>query len=187
MATLALAACASTAPPPPETAARPLPPPVATTVASNQVDVISFRLKSWGATVHFWRVNGSGEVMWQEPEGDPFARTGSDDPKPTIVTKRFQLGDSKRAALFALLPRAEAVRTLSDDCDRYIPDGPYGTFSWSYAGQPDRELKATASCMKGPQRDRSAVAFEADHIVSDAAKAAPVTDGRDADDHPAGS
>jgi hypothetical protein len=81
------------------------------------------------------------------------------------------------AALAGLAVRADKAGALTDDCQNYIPDGPYGLLSWR-SGGVDHELKVNGSCLQGAQHDKEAVAFDANHIVARLAKAQPVTERR---------
>jgi hypothetical protein len=163
------------------------PPPVRSAPATAAVerapaaklDKASFRYLSWGATVHYWTVDGAGAVTWEAPEG-PISMPPASDGKPlSIAVKRFRLDRAQHVALRAAIARAQEARALPDDCETYIPDGPYGRLTWTIAGAPAEEVfMVNASCLKGPQAQKAGAAFDVDAIVKKAAESAPIVDHR---------
>jgi hypothetical protein len=135
----------------------------------------SFRYLSWGATVHYWTVDAAGAVVWEAPESP----TPSPNPPATmrIGIKRFQLDAAQRAALAAAVMRAQKARALPETCRKYIPDGPYGRMSWTFAGA-EEGMTVNASCLEGPQADKAGAAFGADRVVRVLAESQPVVDRR---------
>jgi hypothetical protein len=145
--------------------------------AAPSVTRASFRYQSWGATLHYWTLDEAGAVVWEAPERPGGSLSSAGGEPLTIAVKRFQLDPGRRAALAAAIAHVERTRALPDTCKTYIPDGPYGRLTWTVSGS-ERVAMANASCMKGPQADKSGAAFRVDRIVQDAAEAAPVVDRR---------
>ena len=135
----------------------------------------SFRSQSWGATRHFWTVDRGGTVVWEQPQDKDFIAAQRANKPVTIEIKRFKLDAKRFAALRRAIARARGSASLSDECDEYVPDGPYGQFGWTVSGHAE-VMRVNGSCLRGPQGTKAALAFAADAIVRNAADKAPVLD-----------
>jgi hypothetical protein len=151
--------------------------PFATNPANPSAVIASFRSQSWGATRHFWTIDRGGTVVWEQPQDKDFIAAQRANKPLTIEIKRFKLDAKRFAALRTAIAKARGSANLSDECDEYVPDGPYGQFGWTVSGQ-DEVMRVNGSCLRGPQGTKAALAFAADAIVRSAADKAPVSDRR---------
>ena len=149
----------------------------ASSPAEPSTIMASFRSQSWGATRHYWTIDRSGTVVWEQPQDKDFIAAQRANKPVTIEIKRFRLDAKRFAALRTAIAKARGSANLSDECDEYVPDGPYGQFGWTVSGQ-DEVMRVNGSCLRGPQGTKAALAFAADAIVRSAADKAPVTDRR---------
>ncbi|QIL02278.1 hypothetical protein G7078_05395 [Sphingomonas sinipercae] len=129
-------------------------------VAPEQVEFVR---QSWGAVTERWSLNGKS-VVWEKPREPAYGGE-----KVSVYIKRFTLTPLQYDLLMSAVRRAQDAVRLPDECEQYIPDGPYGGVRWT-AGSTKGELKFTASCMKGPNADKAAAGFAVGRIVTDAAE-----------------
>jgi len=128
---------------------------------------VEYVRQSWGAVTERWTLNGQS-IVWEKPREVPYGGE-----KVTVDIKRFTLTPLQYALLISAVRSAQDVVRLPDECEQYIPDGPYGSLRWT-AKSAKGELKFTASCMKGPNAEKANAGFAVGKIVSDAAaKVAP--------------
>jgi hypothetical protein len=171
---LGLMSAMSTTASPPSTA-RSL--PSATKPAMPSAVIASFRSQSWGATRHYWTVDGRGTVVWEQPQDKDFIAAQRANKPVRMQVKRFRLDARRFAALRTAIAKVRGSASMSDECDEYVPDGPYGQFGWTVSGH-DEVMRVNGSCLRGPQGTKAALAFAADAIVRSAADKATVTDRR---------
>lgn len=145
--------------------------PVASaSVPGPSVEYASVRVQSWGATLRQWKMEADGSVSYEAPPEPVFHASGP----ITVQVREFKLDPERRAALAAVVARAEKALVLPDECTQYIPDGPYGAFEWVVGGKRNL-LRFNASCMEGPNAEKAGAGFAADRIVRDIAEKMPVT------------
>lgn len=122
-------------------------------------------VKSWGATLRRWTVDGSGRVEHISGEN-----VGGNRTDVVIETRRLTLTQAQRVALAQAVSKVEAVLETPEYCDEKLTDGPYGTFQWD-RGNGVNKLPFDGNCVRGRDYDLVSAIFAADHIVDDAAKA----------------
>jgi len=131
---------------------------------------ISGEVKSWGATLRRWKVDGAGNVEHTSGE-----KVGANRDDIMIEVRRTRLSPAELASLRETVSRVKAVLAEPEQCDEMLTDGPYGTFRW-YEGEKLMELPFSANCMKGRDYRLASAIFAADEIVDEAAKATQPVD-----------
>lgn len=152
---LALSACATTTP-----------------TAKAPVEHIAYDTNSWGRVVSGWTIGPEGEGTWYERVND------SGQPGPVgpyqLHHHDFDVGKAGFAELEALLTDLPDPAPSTTNCRQFRTDDLYGTLRLT-TGATTEEIAYNQGCRDAPYQAFMAQLLEADALVADWGKAAPVS------------
>ncbi|MEP9358848.1 hypothetical protein [Sphingomonas sp. KR3-1] len=119
------------------------PAPQPRTAVNIPVELIEFRVSSWGKIVSEWSVQANGAASYTHAEGPGLGTR--------LVTREFNVGRRGVAQIRALLAPAEdaAGAMPPPECGDRWTDFPYGSIRW-YKGLMDQALAFDLGC-KNPK------------------------------------
>ncbi|MDG2533555.1 hypothetical protein P6144_07855 [Sphingomonas sp. HITSZ_GF] len=109
--------------------------------APVSVEMIEFRVSSWGKPVSEWRIQPSGAATYTHAEGPGLGTR--------LVTRKFDAGPQGFARIRTLLAPAEAVIGAQPECGERWTDFPYGSIRW-YTGLIQQGIAFDLGC-KNPR------------------------------------
>ncbi len=132
--------------------------------AAPAIAQVGAEVKSWGVTLRQWTVDASGNVEHSSGGGP-----GVDLSKVVVEVRRTKLSQAQLDAVRGAIGRVKTILAQPEHCDQMMTDGPYGNFRWSEGGKT-QDLKFSANCVAGRDAHLATAIFDADEIVTKAAR-----------------